>query len=140
MSVNTESTRQPTPTQGGSGTKPPPTNGANGRQVGGDHYKVGGEEHWDRVARLGLDYFQACITKYVERWRKKGGIQDLLKAKHFLEKYIELEQSKGKEAGVTHGPQLLRMNEGKTEGIVQDVSPLAYSLEESRPDELDNLR
>lgn len=69
---------------------------ANSRQVGGDHYKQkdGGEEHWDRVARLGLDYFQACITKYIERWRSKGGIQDLQKARHYLDKYIELETAK----------------------------------------------
>lgn len=69
-------------------------NEANSRQVGGTHYKVGGEEHWDRVARLKLDYFQAQITKYVERWRDKGGVQDLEKARHFLDKYIELEQAK----------------------------------------------
>jgi hypothetical protein len=67
--------------------------GANERQVGGDHYKVGGEEHWDRVARLGLDYFQAQITKYVERCWEKNGLQDLEKAQHFLQKYIELQTS-----------------------------------------------
>ena len=66
---------------------------ANERQVGGDHYKTGGEEHWDRVARLGLDYWQAAITKYVERWKKKGGVQDLQKAGHYLQKYIELAES-----------------------------------------------
>ena len=64
----------------------------NAKQVGGDHYKVGGEEHWDRVARLGLDYFQAQITKYVERCWKKNGVQDLEKALHFLEKYIAVKQ------------------------------------------------
>jgi hypothetical protein len=63
---------------------------ANQRQVGGSHYKTGGEEHWDRVARLGLDYFQGQITKYVERWKRKNGIQDLEKAAHFLQKYIAL--------------------------------------------------
>lgn len=63
---------------------------ANDRQIGGGHYKTGGEEHWDRVYRLDLDYFQACITKYVERCWKKNGIQDLEKARHFLDKYIEL--------------------------------------------------
>lgn len=66
------------------------TTKANERQVGGDHYKTGGEEHWDRVHRLELDYFQGQITKYVERWKKKNGIQDLRKAQHFLDKYIEL--------------------------------------------------
>jgi hypothetical protein len=68
---------------------------ANQIQIGGSHYKQkdGGEEHWDRVARLGLDYFQARITAYVERCWKKNGIQDLKKALHFLEKYIELHES-----------------------------------------------
>lgn len=65
---------------------------ANERQVGGQHYKTGGEEHWDRVQRLGLDYFQGQITKYVERWKLKNGVQDLEKARHFLDKYIELQQ------------------------------------------------
>lgn len=65
--------------------------GANSRQIGGDHYRNdGGEQHWDRVRRLGLDYFQAQVTKYVERCWKKNGMQDLHKALHFLEKYIEL--------------------------------------------------
>jgi len=68
--------------------------GANETQIGGDHYKTGGEEHWDRVHRLGLDYFQGQITKYIERWKKKGGLQDLHKARHFLDKYIELESAK----------------------------------------------
>ena len=68
---------------------------ANDVQVGGDHYKQPGhhEEHWDRVARLGLDYFQGQITKYIERWKKKGGVQDLHKARHFLDKYIELAEA-----------------------------------------------
>lgn len=76
-------------------TKP----GANERQVGGDHYKTGGEEHWDRVHRLKLDYFQGQITKYVERWKLKNGIQDLKKARHFLDKYIELAEQDGTEPG-----------------------------------------
>jgi hypothetical protein len=64
--------------------------GANERQIGGNHYKTGGEEHWDRVRRLNLDYFQAQITKYTERCWRKNGLQDLQKARHFLDKYIEL--------------------------------------------------
>jgi hypothetical protein len=65
---------------------------ANERQIGGSHYKKGGEEHWDRQWRLyGRGYFVGCITKYVERYHQKNGIQDLQKASHFLEKLIELE-------------------------------------------------
>lgn len=67
---------------------------ANERQIGGNHYKKGGEEHWDRQWRLyGRGYFVGCITKYVERYHEKNGIQDLEKAKHFLDKLIELESS-----------------------------------------------
>ena len=46
-------------------------------QVGGDHYrKVSGEQHWTRIYRLfGPGYFIGCITKYVERYKEKGGKQ-----------------------------------------------------------------
>ena len=64
---------------------------ANSRQVGGTHYGKVGRQHWDVVADFGLDYFQGQITKYVMRWRDKNGIEDLRKAHHFLEKYIELQ-------------------------------------------------
>ena len=63
----------------------------NKTQIGGDHYKDTDIEHWDFAFVNDLDYFQGCITKYVIRWKKKGGIQDLEKASHFLAKYIELE-------------------------------------------------
>lgn len=66
---------------------------ANEKQVGGEHYK-GEIQHWDFAASQEFDYFQGQITKYVARWKKKNGIQDLLKAQHFLEKYIEVEKEK----------------------------------------------
>jgi hypothetical protein len=73
---------------------------ANDYQIGGDHYKkVPGEQHWDRVARLGLNYFQAMVTRYVERYRDKNGVEDLKKARHFLDKLIELEESGGLSKG-----------------------------------------
>jgi hypothetical protein len=62
---------------------------SNKRQVGGDHYRTL-IQHWDYVWVNNLDYFQGQIIKYVTRWEKKNGIEDLKKAQHFLEKYIEL--------------------------------------------------
>lgn len=59
-------------------------------QIGGNHYDKSGEQHWDRAWRLGWDFYQYQITKYVERWKKKNGIEDLKKAQHFLNKYIEV--------------------------------------------------
>ena len=74
--------------------------GANDIQVGGKHY-ASQIQHWDYVAANNLDYFQGQITKYVTRWKEKGGVQDLLKAKHFLEKYIELNSPAPEEGGPT---------------------------------------
>ena len=77
---------------------------ANKTQIGGSHYKNDGdgEEHWDRVDRLNLNYFQACATKYIERcYLKDNAVQDLQKAAHFIQKLIELENVKHDEAEAT---------------------------------------
>ena len=66
---------------------------ANEYQVDGNHY-ASPIQHWDYVVANELDYFQAQITRYVTRHKKKAGIKDLQKALHFLEKYIELEKAK----------------------------------------------
>ena len=62
----------------------------NDNQVGGSHYKESKIQHWDFVWDNDLDYFQGQITKYVTRWKKKNGLEDLRKAEHFLQKYIAL--------------------------------------------------
>ena len=62
---------------------------ANDKQVGGSHYRAQ-VQHWDMVADHQLNYFEGQITKYVMRARKKNGKQDLEKAMHFLEKYLEV--------------------------------------------------
>jgi hypothetical protein len=69
---------------------------ANARQVGGDHYRTQGSsfQHWDMVVLFELGYFEGQATKYLFRWRNKNGIQDLEKAKHYIEKLIEVERAK----------------------------------------------
>ena len=63
---------------------------ANETQIGGKHYE-GTIQHWDIAAwYFGRGYFKGQITKYVYRWRKKNGVQDLEKALHFTRKLIEL--------------------------------------------------
>jgi len=71
---------------------------ANDRQVGGNHYKGMGVEHWDVAWKMSLDYFQGQITKYVTRWRDKDGLRDLEKGFHFYEKYLELVRGNSLEA------------------------------------------
>jgi hypothetical protein len=62
---------------------------ANKTQVAGGHYRAG-IQHWDYVVANELNYFEGQITKYVTRCRKKNGLEDLYKARHFLDKYIEV--------------------------------------------------
>jgi Protein of unknwon function (DUF3310) len=62
---------------------------ANEKQVGGEHYKQG-YQHWDMVADGYLDYFKGQATKYLARYRRKNGVQDLQKSFHYLEKLNEL--------------------------------------------------
>ncbi len=68
-------------------------NEANKTQVGGTHY-ASNYQHWDWAAAMfGSGYFKGAITKYVARWRKKSGVEDLQKARHYLVKLIELVES-----------------------------------------------
>ena len=76
------------------GALPPAAPRANSSQVGGGHYKAH-IQHWDFVIANDLGYFEGQITKYITRWRKKNGVQDLLKARHFLDKLIEVAEAEG---------------------------------------------
>lgn len=63
---------------------------ANDIQHGGDHYKGADYQHWDFVTDIRLSYLLAVATKYISRWRKKGGLLDLQKAGHYIDKAIEV--------------------------------------------------
>lgn len=65
---------------------------ANDTQVGGDHYELGDFQVWDAWWHWNLNPFQAVVLKYVVRYRNKGGVEDLRKAIHYIEKLIELEE------------------------------------------------
>lgn len=66
---------------------------ANDRQVGGTHYK-GKLEPWDAIELWELGFLDGNIIKYVARWKRKDGIKDLEKARHYLDKLIEQEKGK----------------------------------------------
>jgi len=67
---------------------------ANAIQHGGTHYKSKAIEPWDYIAANQLGYFEGNVVKYVSRWKEKGGITDLKKAIHFIQKLIEVEEAK----------------------------------------------
>lgn len=63
---------------------------ANMVQVGGNHYRVDPIQHWDLVVANEIPYLEAVAIKYLMRHRRKNGKQDLEKAKHYIEKMIEV--------------------------------------------------
>ena len=63
-------------------------------QVGGNHYKDLPIQPVEYIYANALGYFEGNVIKYVSRWRKKNGIADLMKAKHYIELLIELESKK----------------------------------------------
>lgn len=65
---------------------------ASARQEGGTHYKGMAIEpalffHLNQIGPL-----ESMAMKYLIRWRKKGGVEDLKKAKHLVELMIEFEE------------------------------------------------
>lgn len=60
-------------------------------QVSGDHYKSLKIQPIEFIHANGIPFAEGSVIKYVTRWRDKGGLADLEKAKHFLELLIELE-------------------------------------------------
>ena len=60
-------------------------------QVAGDHYKKLAIQPVEYIHANGLGFCEGSVVKYVTRWRDKGGIKDLQKARHFIDLLIELE-------------------------------------------------
>lgn len=72
-------------------------------QIGGDHYKTP-IQAVEYIHANNISYIEGCVIKYVTRWRKKGGIQDIDKAIHYLELLKQLEQEKRKEVNNANNP------------------------------------
>lgn len=60
-------------------------------QVGGSHYKDMTIQPMEYSMANQLDACQHTIIKYVSRFRQKGGVADLEKAKHVIDMLIEFE-------------------------------------------------
>lgn len=60
-------------------------------QVGGGHYKDFPIQPIEYCMKNGLDHCQSNVIKYVSRFRTKGGLEDLLKARHYIDLLISFE-------------------------------------------------
>ena len=59
-------------------------------QIGGTHYVSKTIQPWDFIVANKLGYLEGNVVKYVSRYQEKGGLEDLRKAKHYLEKLLEV--------------------------------------------------
>lgn len=68
---------------------------ANETQIGGEHYRSKTIQPWDAMqAWMTPEQFEGFlwgnIVKYIARWKDKGGVEDLRKARHYMDKLIEV--------------------------------------------------
>lgn len=62
-------------------------------QTGGSHYKDLKIQPVEYIHANGLGFCEGSVIKYITRWRAKNGIEDLKKARHFIDLLIELESN-----------------------------------------------
>lgn len=93
------SAKEPTPMPEGAirpqAPAAPPPKKALDTQVGGGHYKDMAIQPMEYSMKNGLDACQHTAIKYISRFRDKGGIEDLRKAKHVIDMLIQFEEEKG---------------------------------------------
>ena len=63
-------------------------------QVSGNHYKDMKIQPVEFIHANGIPFIEGSVIKYVSRWRNKNGVDDLKKARHFIDLLIELEGKK----------------------------------------------
>ena len=64
------------------------------KQVGGNHYKNYKIQPVEFIIKNNIGFVEGNIIKYVLRFKEKGGVQDLLKAKHYIELLIDSTKSR----------------------------------------------
>jgi hypothetical protein len=69
-------------------------------QIGGEHYRSKSIQQWEAMEawftpREFIGYLRGNVIKYIGRYPDKNGIEDLRKAKHYLDKLIEMETKYG---------------------------------------------
>lgn len=85
-------------------------------QIGGNHYKQFKIQPTEFMHANNVPFIEGNIIKYVLRHRQKNGLQDLIKAKHYIDLLIQFEYHEGKEESHFSESEL------RTEGI-----PLGYN-------------
>jgi hypothetical protein len=70
-------------------------------QVGGTHYQCLKYQTWDLIRDLNIDYFLGNVIKYISRFKNKNGVEDLLKARSYVQKIINDDINTNLDSGYT---------------------------------------
>lgn len=70
---------------------------ASDTQIGGNHYAKMKIQPFEYIQANGIGFAEGSVIKYVSRWRSKNGIEDLKKARHFIDLLIEKESADAQE-------------------------------------------
>ena len=60
-------------------------------QIGGNHYKDCKIQPTEFIHANGIPFIEGNIIKYIVRHRNKNGVEDLKKAKHYIDLLIQFE-------------------------------------------------
>ena len=71
------------------------------KQIGGDHYKQLAIQPLEFIERNRLGFAAGNVIKYLCRYRTKGGLEDLEKARHYLDLMIQFETEETKSCPTT---------------------------------------
>jgi hypothetical protein len=63
-------------------------------QIGGNHYKQMKIQPIEFIYENQIPYIESNVIKYICRHKYKNGLQDLEKAKHYIDLLIEKEYAK----------------------------------------------
>jgi len=80
-------------------------------QVGGDHYKKMEIEPVEYIVKNGIGFLEGNVIKYVSRYQSKGGLEDLKKAKHYINLLINQEVEKLTEDAIQNLEELAQDHE-----------------------------
>lgn len=74
-------------------------------QVGGSHYKDFAIQPIEFIQKNSIGFIPGNVIKYVCRYKAKGGVEDLKKARHYLDILIEMREKEDKRPAPENQPE-----------------------------------
>jgi hypothetical protein len=87
--------------------------------VGGGHYAKYAIQPLEFIVKNKIGFLEGNVIKYVVRWKDKAGLEDLKKARHYLDMLIELESSKTENPFAAQQAGVIGQDNGWTEQVKQ---------------------